>query len=67
MEIKTFNFFSFFLNTKSLFGKDSFLVKNSSQSFLSFLEIFVINYVNVSTSCQFGLFDFVSLENTQVS
>ena len=34
---------------------------------LSIVTFFLLNYVSVSTNCQFGLFDLMSLENTQVS
>ena len=53
--------------TRSLSNNVSLFDKKLSQSFLSLFEILSLNYVKVSTSCQFGLFDFVSLEKTQVS
>ena len=59
--------FFFYLNLSSLSFKLSFFDKKSCQSFLSLSEIFLFNYVKISTNCQFGLFDFVSLEKIQVS
>src|SRR5210317_2339360 len=51
----------------SLFGNFLSLIKKFSQSLLSLSEILSFNYVKVSTNCQFGLLDLVSLENTHVS
>ena len=57
----------FLLTMKSLLGIFSLFFKKFSQSFLSLSEIFLINYVSVSISNQFGLFDLRSLEKTHVS
>ena len=38
-----------------------------SQSLLSFSEILSFNYVKISTNCQLGFADVVSLEKTHVS
>ena len=48
-----------------MLGKSSFLFRKFSQSFLSLSDIFFINYVRVSTNCQLGLLDLISLENIQ--
>ena len=57
----------FFFKYKSLFGIFSLLDIKFSQSFLSLSEIFLFNYVIVSISNQFGLFDLKSFENFHVS
>ena len=48
-------------------GNFSLFDKKFSQSFLSLSEILLLNYVKISTNCQFGLLDLISLEKTQVS
>ena len=57
----------FFLLTKSLLGIFSFFIRKFSQSSLSLSEIFLINYVIVSTNNQLGFADLISFAKTHVS